>query len=254
MSRQNTLVICPKGTLHNRVKILISAMIFAEENGLELCMIWDHPVEYSSLFVDTVKCIEVGYLKNKSYYYNPALPTCDLIKKIKIDNFENVGYYFVLETGDEFYDVSAFVSHEQYRIERMCNYQRFIRDSLSGNITGKLNYTGECVVFDKTRTVNCIGKNQIFPQEDGGMGEHDMYANIISLSNSRIIICYDDTLHNTLLDSLDIVPLIVLCKKQHKCDKSIATTTGFMEFGTVLNPDIKAMIEYIKSPFNINEQ
>jgi hypothetical protein len=255
----NKLVIKPKGSIHNRIKVMISARIFAKSRGLDLFMIWDHPNEFDSFFMDYITVITTDFLKGKKYYYNPNKTT-----EFILDNVSqfSMGKFVVLETQDEFYcnekcsNKTGILSLMEYRVLRMETYRDLIKNHLSGNVLGKINMvdmSANCVVFGEKSHQTSFGLSKYFNNkyfndyEKYESDEEWTYLLTIALSRAECILYLKDNvnLDEYLVSVLEIVPISIYCSYEQECDLAIVSTNWVGMYPTVLNPDVNQMCKYI---------
>ena len=95
----STLVIYPKGTITNRILVMVSAKIFSIFKNVKLKMIWDHDIPYDTLFLGNVDLVNITYFSKKNYLYNPGIDQSLLYNEV--ENNEKSDMYLIIETDKE---------------------------------------------------------------------------------------------------------------------------------------------------------
>ena len=60
--KAETLLIYPKGTVSERVLVVVSAKILAAYVGMKIAVLWDHEIDYSNLVLDGVDLLSLDQL------------------------------------------------------------------------------------------------------------------------------------------------------------------------------------------------
>ena len=122
----STLVIYPKGTITNRIAIMVSAKIFSIFKNVKLKMIWDHEIPYDTLFLGNVELVNIMYFNGKKYMYNPGIDQSLLYNNVESD--ENSDMYLIIESEKEIYHKN--MNEKMFASLRKNIYNTLLKDHL----------------------------------------------------------------------------------------------------------------------------
>ena len=121
MSISNNIVVNPIGNIHERIKIIISFVLFATHSNIPVSVIWfedEHvnKTKLHELYVDLINVIDLDTLKTMNYMYDPKLSAESMISQYLQNDVH--GKTFVIETNEEFFSKQQFATLEMYRESR----------------------------------------------------------------------------------------------------------------------------------------
>ena len=252
-----TLVVCPRGTVTQRVTVVVSAKVFATHVGLSLNVIWDHEVAYSNLFLDDLELIQEGALIGKHYIYNPNVDQEKLYNAVV---GEKNGHYLVVQTAEEL--VHKSMDRNQYVWERRRVYARMLSQEISGMLLGQVNLfdapvdaEGYCFADEDTGNASVLRnlKVRVLPMVDKSafyVRSQEMFEYVAAVVHSRaaLLISRRERVPRVLYEAsrISLVPLA--------CTRATATlegssrplssgcgealSTDVMDIPLVINPDL----------------
>lgn len=130
-----TLVIIPKGTLTNRVLVMVSAIVLCKHLKMDIKLIWDHAVPYDVLFLNNIDIVEVSYFVGKNYQYNPNINQADIYNRLLFN--EGSDMHAIIESEDELKHTT--MSDVDYILSRNEVYLCMLRESMNGMLLGQIN-------------------------------------------------------------------------------------------------------------------
>ena len=139
MSISNNIVVNPIGNIHERIKIIISFILFATHSNIPVSVIWfedEHvnKTKLHELYVDLINVIDLDTLKTMNYIYDPKLSAESLISHYLQNDVH--GKTIVIETNEEFFSKQQFATIEMYRESRDTMYRELIDEKIAGNLYG----------------------------------------------------------------------------------------------------------------------
>ena len=232
----NTIVIYPKGTITNRILVMVSAIVFAKENNFDIKMIWDHPVHYNTLFLGNIDIVTIPFFHNKNYVYNPNMNQQEIINQL-IYTFEEM--YAIIETDQEIIPQN----HSNYLIKRTIEYKKLLKENMSGNLLGQISlidFPTEpfCSIhgsFD-TKLKQLHINNDLFDINNTEVLE---YVRTLVLSKANILICSDSIPNEYINASIISLNTIICLKDIDYTSKIINYCKGYMGYALTINPDIQ---------------
>ena len=192
MSIGNNIVVNPIGNIHERIKIIISFVLFATYSNTPVSVIWfedEHvnKTKLHELYVDLINVIDVDTLKTMNYLYDPKLSTESMISQYLQNDVH--GKTFVIETNEEFFSKQQFATIEMYRESRDKMYRKLIDENIAGNLIGiagcydyakKIGLVTECedthAIFKDKKNI-CVLNQELRMQKN----TIDFYSFLISL-------------------------------------------------------------------------
>lgn len=248
-----TLVIYPKGSLHQRIIVMISAYLFTKSKGLKVLMIWDHAVPYHALFLDNISLVNIDYFGDKHYIYNPNVDQSTLIQSILPNPSSEM--YMIVETDKEIVDKSLNIA--SYILQRKMAYQELLKNHLSGMVLGQLNmfdypYREKlpvCFTTDtklKEVTKNIVKLPLLKPDQfpDARNEETIEYLRALIYSKADVLLCENDTdvpKEFVYATDISLVPVVSKQKKIKTTDNHNGVATNFLNYETVINPDYNVL-------------
>lgn len=214
------LTIIPRGTLVQRMNVLIGARIAAGELQCPLSVVWDHKIPYSNLFMNSMSFITMDELSKTKYVYNPHMDPNYLLNNAC---FCENGVTLVLETSECVRIYSC--SYMQYALKKKALYHDLMKDHINGwflgqinlidipkhPIVGKLgdNTSNKVAKTARKSTVNFISLDC----EDLQDVHHELleYIHVIVLSKSDLVVCYNKKYTDIAVEasSIALCPLLI---------------------------------------------
>lgn len=249
-----TLVIYPKGTLHQRIIVMISACIFAKAKGIHVAMIWDHSVAYHSLFLGNITLLDISFFANKHYIYNPNVDQVELVQSIVPNPMSEM--FMIVESDKEI--ISKEQNVAEYMLQRKKVYGELLKNHLSGMVLGQLNmydypvnkerlpvcFTTDTKLKDVTQKLIKLPmlKKDQFP--DVKKEETVKYFSALIYSKADCLICEnEETIPEEFLYATDI-SLVPIVSKKATCDRTNnmnGVAKNFLKYDTVINPCIHTL-------------
>lgn len=219
-----TLVVYPRGSIAQRVLIIVSAKVFAKRVGVALCVMWDHEVAYSDLFLDNTHFITQEMLQDKKYVYYPHVDQALLYNAIEPTPNET---YLIVQTTDEL--IHASMTKIRYIHERRRVYAHMLKYEMSGMLLGQLN------LYDSPADAHCFVDDESGLNEIGALRRDDIHQGIkllpminkslfyvrshelfeylssIVYSRSQLLICTHKTVPQVLYNASQITLIPLLC-------------------------------------------
>lgn len=243
-----TLVIYPKGSLHQRIIVMISAYIFTKAKGVKVLMIWDHSVPYHALFLDNISLVSIDYFGDKSYIYNPNVDQNSLVQSI-IPN-PSSEMYMIVETDKEIVDDNLNLVN--YMLQRKMAYKELLKNHLSGMVLGQLNmydfpykeklpicFTTDSKLKEVTKNIVKIPllKPDLFP--DARNIETIEYLRALIYSKADVLICDTEEIPKEFVYATDISLVPVVSKKKiiESTDNYNGLAKKILTYETIINPD-----------------
>lgn len=235
----STLVIYPKGTITNRISIMVSAKIFSIFKNVKLKMIWDHEIPYDTLFLGNVELVNIMYFNGKKYMYNPGIDQSLLYNDVV--NNEQLDMYLIIETDQEIrhkdMDDKIFASL------RKNIYNTLLKDHLSGNVLGQLNL----VDFPKDHfccidgTFNTNMKKLEIDESIFDIRIEDVksYVRTLIYSKASVLINTTSKINDEFVNASKISMVSVVHTNDLEYNSNIKNCcNNLYNFGLVINPDI----------------
>ena len=235
-----TLVIYPKGTIANRILIMVSAKIFSIFKNVKLKMMWDHEIPYDTLFLGNVELVNNMYFTNKKYLYNPGIDQSLLYNDIVSD--EQSDMYLIIETDQEIRHKD--MDDKMFASLRKNIYNTLLKDHLSGNVLGQLNL----VDFPKDHfccidgSFNTNMKKLEIDQSifDIRIEEVKSYVRTLIYSKASVLINATNAINEEFVNASKISMVsVVHTDKNLEYNSNIKNCcNNLYNFGLVINPDI----------------
>lgn len=235
-----TIVIYPKGSLTNRILVMVSAMVYANHYHYSIKMIWDHKVDYNNLFLGNIDLVPITYFQNKDYLYNPHINQKELLEKLKCESRPNM--FYIIDTANEI--VPEDMNNALYLIERTKTYRKLLRENMSGSLLGQISLvdfpeTPFCCVrgqFD-TKMKRLEIDNEIFDITNKEVLE---YVRTLIYCKASVLICSDDTNDVDMNSAADVTLTTVIYVKDVEYRSGLIENyaKGYMGYGLTINPDI----------------
>lgn len=249
MKEIGTLVIYPKGSLTDRISVMMSVKVINQFLNINLQMIWDHSVPYHVLFVDDIPIVNFEYFKGKNYVYNPNVDQQELIDNIVPDIYSDL--HLIVETDRDLKHKDMSVAEHQ--LLKKQHYLFMLRHHLNGMILGQLNLfdmpptSTNCfadnvaLTKNKTRisTLPIISDNQ-FP--DAKNADLKAFLESLIYCKASLLICESQTVPQRFIDATKISLVPVICLNENvNVPKQIesACAKNFMGHALVINPNIE---------------
>ena len=236
----STLVIYPKGTVANRISIMVSAKIFSIFKNVKLKMIWDHEIPYDTLFLGNVELVNIMYFNGKKYLYNPGMDQSLLYNDITSN--ENSDMHLIIETDKEM--CHKDMDDKMFASLRKNVYNTLLKDHLSGNVLGQLNLVDFpkdhfcCIDGEfKTNMKKLQIDESIF---DIRIEEVKSYIRTLIYSKASVLINTTSEMNEEFVNASKISMVSVVHTNEYlKYDSNIKNCCyNLYNFGLVINPDI----------------
>jgi len=236
----STLVIYPKGSLANRILIMVSAKILSIFKNVTLKMIWDHEIPYDTLFLGNVELVSIMYFNGKKYLYNPGIDQSLLYNDIT--NNKDSDMYLIVETDKEL--CHKDMDEKRFASMRKNIYNSLLKDHLSGNILGQLNLVDFpkehfCCIDGEFETK--MKKLEIDPSIfDIRVEDVKSFVRTLIYSKASVLINATSKINEEFVNASKISMVSVVhtendleynCNKKNYC-------YNLYNFGLVINPDI----------------
>jgi len=234
----NRIVIVPRGTLTERVFVYFAARVFATEAGLKLAMIWDHPIEFSNLFIDNAKEVvhtTLQNLKYQNYVYVPSVSAQTLLEMATYD--ANVDCAIVLETSQMLCPPKMSYSEFAHKLSTLIQY------TISNNMAGSMQGIVNTLDFPMGKFIGRCGfplpnsKPAPFPELsvdalDGLPREMRELIETFAYGKATVIICDDPKYARmAILSSLTRMRPVIF-----RFDDPIDTTISTHNMGSIVQP------------------
>ena len=253
-----TLVVCPRGTITQRVLVVVSAKVFAAHVGVALNVIWDHEVAYNNLFLDDLELIEEEALIGKHYIYNPNVEQENLYNAVVAAKNDQC---LVVQTAKEL--VHKSMNRTRYVWERRQIYARMLTQEISGMLLGQVNLfdapgdaKGYCFIDDCSALNASVLRNlnvRMLPMVDKSIfyvrsQEMFEYVAAVVYSRAALLVAGGERVPRVMYEAsrISLVPLA--------CTRATATleggsrpivssrneliSTNLMNIPVVINPDL----------------
>ena len=236
-----TLVIYPKGTIANRISIMVSAKIYSIFKKVKLKMMWDHEIPYDTLFLGNVELVNNMYFNGKKYLYNPGIDQRLLYNDVTSN--EQSDMYLIIETDEEIRHID--MDDKMFVSLRKNIYKTLLKDHLSGNVLGQLNL----VDFPKDHFC-CIDGNfdtkmtklEIDPSIfDIRIEEVKSYVRILIYSKASVLINTTNTINEEFVTAskISMEPVVHTDKDLEYNNSNIKNyCNDLYNLGLVINPDM----------------
>ena len=236
-----TIVIFPKGSLTNRVSIMVSAMVLSNHLNTQIKMIWDHTVPYDYLFVDNIDIIEIPYFSGKNYIYNPNVKQSTLYKDVKYTPGSNK--YLIIETDEEL--IHDDMSHGLFLMKKRECYLKILKENMGGMLLGQINL----IDFPPTELFCCVDgkyKTQLpqFTLDESVLDikteEVKEYVRILCYSKALILVNTTEIVNKEMIEASKIALVPVVHTEEVQYEDIIKNyATEFLNYNLVINPDVK---------------
>ena len=254
-----TVVVCPRGTITQRVLVVVSAKVFAAYVGVSLNVIWDHEVAYSNLFLDDLKLIQQEALIGKHYIYNPNVDQENLYNAVVA---AKNGQYLVVQTAEEL--VHKSMNRNRYLRDRQWVYAHMLSQEISGMLLGQVNLfdapndaTGYCFVDeDGARNASSLLRNikvRELPMVDKSIfyvrsQEMFEYVAAVVYSRATLLVSARERVPRVLYEASRISLVPLACTRTtatlegsstpivSECREALSTV--MMDIPLVINPDL----------------
>ena len=235
----STLVIYPKGTITNRISIMVSAKIFSIFKNVKLKMIWDHEIPYDTLFLGNVELVNIMYFNGKKYLYNPCIDQSLLYNDIESN--ENSDMYLIIESDVEI--CHKDMDDKMFASLRKNIYNTLLKDHLSGNVLGQLNLVDFpkdhfcCIDGEfKTNMKRLEIDESIF---DIRIEDVKSYVRTLIYSKASVLINTTSEINDEFVNASKISMVSVVHTNDLEYNSNIKNScNNLYNFGLVINPDI----------------
>ena len=235
----STLVIYPKGTITNRISIMVSAKIFSIFKNVKLKMIWDHEIPYDTLFLGNVELVNIVYFNGKKYMYNPGIDQSLLYNDVV--NNEQSDMYLIIETDHEIRHKD--MDDKMFASLRKNIYNTLLKDHLSGNVLGQLNLVDfpkdPFCCIDGTFITN-MKKMEIDESIfDIRIEDVKSYVRTLIYSKASVLINTTSKINDEFVNASKISMVSVVHTNDLEYNSNIKNCCyNLYNFGLVINPDI----------------
>lgn len=237
----NTLIIIPKGTLTNRILVMVSSIVMCKHMGIKIKMIWDHVVPYDVLFLNNIELVEISYFQGKRYHYNPNVDQNDICNSMKYN--ENSDMNVIIET--EFELVHNTMSHREYCKLRNNCYINMLREHINGMLLGQINlidypegkhwYSANGIFSSKMKRL-CINDCILDVKNE----ELQSYVRVLVYSRATILVNTKTEIDLEYIEAskISLIPVVNIEKVEYEYFIKNYTKELF-GFEVVVNPDVK---------------
>ena len=218
------LTIIPRGTLVQRMNVLVGARIAAGELKCPLSVVWDHAIPYSDLFMNSMSLVTMDEVSKDRYVYNPHMDPNYLLNNAQ---FSENGVTLVLETSECVRIYSH--SYMQYALKKKAIYHDLLKDHINGWFLGQINL----IDIPKRPIVGKLGNdvnNEVVKANSKPAQKHTVnfisfdcedlqdvnqelleYIHTIVLSKSDLVVCYDKKYVGVAVEasSISLCPLLI---------------------------------------------
>lgn len=243
MIEAKALVIIPKGTLTNRILVMVSAIVFAKHLCMDVKMIWDCPVPYDVLFLNNIDLVDISYFHGKHYQYNPNGDQ-SLIYNQMVFNSESQ-MHIVIESTDELKHKD--MSDSDYLLMRNDVYLNMLRENMNGMLLGQVNLIAEvpnehyCITNGgehSTRLKQVRIDEDMF---DFKNEELRSYTRILIYSRATVLVNIKKEMCEEFVEAskISMVPVVNVehgLRYEYFIPNSCENLLGY---GLVINPDMK---------------
>jgi hypothetical protein len=236
-----TLIIIPKGTITNRILVMVSSMVISKHIGIKIKMIWDHKVPYDALFLNNIELVDISYFRGKKYYYNPNVDQNEICNCLKYN--ENCDMNVIVETSLEL--VHNTMSHREYCKLRNNCYLNMLREDINGMLLGQVNlidYPKEihwyCTNGDFSTKMErlCINNSMLDVKND----ELQSYVRALIYSRATILVNTKSEIDLEYIEASKISLIPVVNTQKVEYEYFIKNDVkGLFGFEVVINPDVK---------------
>lgn len=236
----NTLVIIPKGTLSNRVLVMVSAIVLSKYLNMNIKLIWDHAVPYDVLFLNNIDIVNTSYFQGKNYEYNPNVNQADIYNQLVFNEHSNM--HIIIESVDELKHHNML--DRDYIVLRNNMYLHMLRENMNGMLLGQINMidvpdVNYCIVNGtyetKMKQLTVDAKVLDFKNE-----ELRRYTLALIYSRATVLVNTGKEICEEFVDAskISMVPVVNIEKTRYEYfieNKS----EGLLGYGLVINPDMK---------------
>lgn len=246
--KAETLLIYPKGTVSERVLVVVSAKILAAYVGTKIAVLWDHEIGYSNLFLDGVDLLSLDQLNTCKYIYNPNIDQALIYNQI--EPTANATYAIVQSNTEIRHQ---HMSKHQYLMHRTLLYHKMLTQDISGILLGQLNlfdahYGLRTYCFtdaEDPRSLGCKIPALTLPSKDlFDIINDEMYEYVCSVLCSRasLLLVTREELGAPFYFASQISEIPVVCVHPNGNPDSHAhsinaTCKDFLDYSYVINPD-----------------
>jgi hypothetical protein len=235
-----TVVIFPKGSLTNRISVMVSAIVLSNHLNTKIKMLWDHSLPYDYFYMDNIELVEISYFSGKKYIYNPNISQSELYNNIKHTVGSNT--YLIIETDEEL--VHKDMLQAVYLIKKKEYYLKLLNENMGGMLLGQLN------LIDFPHELFCCvsgGFETKLPQFvldekilDINTEEVKEYVRILCFSKAIVLINTQSTINKEMLEASKISLVPVVHTEYIEYDDSVKNyAIEFLDYKLVINPDVK---------------
>ena len=235
-----TIVIYPKGSLTNRILVMVSAIVYARYYKYDIKLIWDHVVSYDNLFLGNIDVVPISFFQDKNYIYNPQIDQQELLEKIKTENKPNM--YYIVETSNEI--MAKDMREAVYLIERTSVYRKLLKEHISGSLLGQISLVDFpdrpfCCVRGEFATdmLRLDIDNDIFDIVNKEVLE---YVRTLIYCKASVLICSENENDIEMNNAADISLTTVIYTKPIDYASGLIKNYAreYMGYGLTINPDI----------------
>ncbi|QOI90297.1 hypothetical protein QKU58_gp034 [Pyramimonas orientalis virus] len=236
-----TIVIWPKGSITNRISIMVSAVVMAQHLNMGIKLIWDHDVLYENLFMGNIEIVDIQYFGGKKYVFNPDVDQSALCNNVAFK--EGCDTYLIVNTDKEI--KLEGMSQALYIVKRREYYLNILKEYMSGMLLGQINL----VEFPRGPFCCVDGK---FPSEiqqftinpgvfDINNEEVKEYVNVLIYSKAALLVSTENVVNKEFVcaSRISTVPVVHTRDVEYEDDLTNNFTKSFLDYRLVINPDIK---------------
>lgn len=237
-----TLVIIPKGTLTNRILVMVSAIVLAKHLRMDLKMVWDHAVPYDVLFLNNIDLVNIAYFHGKHYQYNPNGDQSLIYNQLVYNPDSKM--HIIIESTDELKHQD--MSDSDYLLMLNDVYLRMLRENMNGMLLGQVNLVDVpkepyCVMNGEypTRMKRLIIDEDIF---DFKNLELRSFTRALIYSRATVLVNTQKELCEEYVEAskISMVPVVNLSTPDLDYKYFIPNSSeGLLGYGLVINPDMK---------------
>ena len=234
------IVIYPKGSLTERILVVVAAKVYAKFLKMDIKMVWDHTIPYREFFLGDIDIIDIAYLYGKNYVYNPNIDQSVYYNNHNLYNTDDM--HMIIESKNEFKHMNMELL--EYVKCRKIEYLNMLRNNISGSLLGKLNLIDVpkspfvCVDGEyNTRIAKMMLDDSVFDECGKEMMD---YMKTLLYSKADVLIMTNDEPDMNMVNAtkISMIPLISTCYDRYHDTLIKNYVKNYLGFSLVINPDI----------------